>query len=126
LSQPLATRTVRPELVEEFARTSISNGLCTRAWRIDADRQAAYNESMIAQCAQRRNTMNAVITERLRVDAHHAVHIVDPRLVPGEEVEVIVRPAQKAGSSFLKTALAMNLDLPADYSVTYEDHIRGR
>jgi hypothetical protein len=72
--------------------------------------------------------MNAVITERMRVDAHHAVHIVDARLVPGEEVEVevIVRPAQKAGKSFLKTALGMNLDLPADYSVSYEEHIRGR
>lgn len=67
----------------------------------------------------------AVIAERVRVDAHHAVHIVDTRLVPGEEVEVIVRPAQKAGSGFLKTALSMNLDLPADYSVTYEDHIRA-
>lgn len=71
--------------------------------------------------------MNAtVITERIRVDAHHAVHIVDTRLVPGEEVEVIVRPTQKTGSGFLKTALSMNLDLPADYSVTYEDPIRAR
>jgi hypothetical protein len=67
----------------------------------------------------------AVITERIRVDAHHAVHIVDTRLVPGEEVEVIVRPTQKT-PSFLKTALSMNLDLPADYSVTYEDRIRAR
>jgi hypothetical protein len=82
--------------------------------------------AMNAQSVKRRNAMNAVITERLRVDAHHAVHIIDPRLVPGEEVEVIVRPAQKTGRSFLKTALAMNLDLPADYSVTYEDHIRAR
>lgn len=70
--------------------------------------------------------MNAVITERLRVDAHHAVHLVDARLVPGEEVEVIVRPAHKKGSGFLTTALGLNLDLPADYSVSYEDHIRGR
>ena len=71
--------------------------------------------------------MNAnVITERTRVDVHHAVHVIDSRLIPGEEVEVIVRPAQKTGSSFLKTALSMNLDLPADYSVTYEDPIRAR
>ena len=71
--------------------------------------------------------MNAnVITERTRVDVHHAVHVIDSRLIPGEEVEVIVRPAQKTGSSFLKTALSMNLDLPADYSVTYEDHVRAR
>jgi hypothetical protein len=68
----------------------------------------------------------AVITEKIRVDAHHAVHIVDARLVPGEEVEVIVRPAQKAGKGFLKTALGMDLDLPADYSVSYEDHLRAR
>jgi hypothetical protein len=68
----------------------------------------------------------AVITERIRVDAHHAVHIIDARLVPGEEVEVIVRPAQAKGKSFLKTALGMDLDLPADYSVTYEDHLRAR
>lgn len=68
----------------------------------------------------------AVITGRIRVDAHHAVHIIDPRLVPGEEVEVIVRPAQKPANGFLKTALGMNLDLPADYSVTYEDNLRAR
>jgi hypothetical protein len=68
----------------------------------------------------------AVITERIRVDAHHAVRIIDARLVPGEEVEVIVRPAQKVGKGFLKTALGMNLDLPADYSVTYEDQLRAR
>ena len=70
--------------------------------------------------------MNAVITEIIRVDAHHGVHVVDARLVPGEEVEVIVRSAQKANKSFLKTALGMNSDLPADYSVSYEEHIRGR
>ena len=82
---------------------------------------------MKALRALRRNAMNAtVITERIRVDVHHAVHIVDPRLVPGEEVDVIVRSAQKTGGSFLKTALSMDLDLPADYSVTYEDHIRAR
>ena len=73
--------------------------------------------------------MNAVITETIRVDAHHAVHLVDVRLVPGEEVEVVVRAAHsphKSTDGFLKTALSMNLDLPADYSVTYEDQIRGR
>ena len=35
--------------------------------------------------------MNAVITERIFVDAQHGIRIVDDRLVPGEEVEVIVR-----------------------------------
>ena len=70
--------------------------------------------------------MNAVITETIRVDEEHAIRISDVRLVPGEEVEVIVRPAQKSARTFLQTGLAMNLDLPADYSVSYEDHIKGR
>jgi hypothetical protein len=69
--------------------------------------------------------MNTVITERMRVDDQRGIHIIDDRLVPGEEVEVVVRPAQKPSKSFLQTALSMNLDLPADYSVAYEDHIRG-
>jgi hypothetical protein len=67
--------------------------------------------------------MNAVITERIRVDAHHAISMVDLRLIPGEEVEVVVRSAQKTG--FLHTAQAMQLDTPSDYSVRYEDQIRG-
>ena len=33
--------------------------------------------------------MNAVITEKVRVDARHATGITDPRLVPGEEIEVV-------------------------------------
>ena len=70
--------------------------------------------------------MNAVITETIRVDDEHTIRIADIRLVPGEEVEVIVRPAQKSAKGFLQTALAMNLDLPVDYSVTYEDRIKGR
>ena len=70
--------------------------------------------------------MNAVITETIRVDDEHTIRIADIRMVPGEEVEVIVRPAQKSAKGFLQTALAMNLDLPVDYSVTYEDRIKGR
>jgi hypothetical protein len=69
--------------------------------------------------------MNAVITETIRVDNQHAIRVMDSRLVPGEEVEVIVRPAQKAPKGFLDTALSLNLDLPADYSVTYEDQLKG-
>lgn len=64
--------------------------------------------------------MNTVITEKIRVDDQHGIRITDMRLIPGEEVEVIVRPAQKQPKGFLQTALSMNLDLPADYSVTYE------
>jgi hypothetical protein len=69
----------------------------------------------------------AVITERIRVDAHHAVHIIDARLVPGEEVEVIVRPAQAADAtvpSLLDLASKMRIDAPADYSVNFEQVLR--
>ncbi len=69
--------------------------------------------------------MNAVITEKLRVDDHHGIRMTDARLVPGDEVEVIVRPLPKTPRGFLQTALSMNLDLPADYSVSYEDQIRN-
>ena len=71
--------------------------------------------------------MNAVITERLRVDAHHAVHIIDARLVPGEEVEVVVRPAQAANDvvpSLWDLASTMRIDAPADYSVNFEQALR--
>ncbi len=70
------------------------------------------------------NAMNTVITEKIRVDDQHGIRITDMRLIPGEEVEVIVRPAQKQPKGFLQTALSMNLDLPADYSVTYEQQLR--
>jgi hypothetical protein len=83
---------------------------------------------MNAQIAQRRNAMNAaVITERIRVDAHHAVHIIDARLVPGEEVEVIVRPAQAANAavpSLWDLASTMRIDAPANYSVNFEQVLR--
>ncbi len=68
--------------------------------------------------------MNTVITEKIRVDDQHGIRITDMSLIPGEEVEVIVRPAQKQPKGFLQTALSMNLDLPADYSVTYEQQLR--
>jgi hypothetical protein len=70
------------------------------------------------------NAMNTVITEKLRADDQHGIHITDVSLIPGEEVEVIVRPAQKQPKGFLQTALSMNLDLPADYSVAYEQQLR--
>ncbi len=71
--------------------------------------------------------MNAVITERIRVDAHHAVHIIDARLVPGEEVEVIVRPAQASNAavpSLWDLASTMRIDAPVDYSVNFEQALR--
>jgi hypothetical protein len=70
--------------------------------------------------------MNDVITETIRVDNQHAVRITDDRLIPGEEVEVIVRPRKKMELGFLETALSLNLDLPADYSIAYEAHLKGR
>jgi hypothetical protein len=68
--------------------------------------------------------MDTVMTERIRVDDNHGIRIMDLRLTPGAEVEVIVRTATpKTSKSFLQTALAMNLDLPADYSVAYEQQL---
>ena len=71
--------------------------------------------------------MNAVITEKTRVDAHHAITIVDQRLVPGEEVEVIVRPANAANAStpsLWELAATLSVDAPADYSVNFEQVLR--
>jgi hypothetical protein len=69
--------------------------------------------------------MDTVIAQRIRVDANHGIRIMDMRLTPGTEVEVIVRsPTPKTNKSFLQTALAMNLDLPADYSVAYEQQLQ--
>ena len=71
--------------------------------------------------------MNAVITEKIRVDAHHAITLVDQRLVPGEEVEVIVRPANAANSgtpSLWELAATLSVDAPADYSVNFEQVLR--
>ena len=74
--------------------------------------------------------MNAVITEKTRVDAHHAITLVDQRLVPGEEVEVIVRPAKAANAAKASTpslwelAATLSVDAPADYSVNFEQVLR--
>ena len=73
--------------------------------------------------------MNAVIKERLRVDARCSVVIVDERLTPGEEVEVTVRPvpvrAEGAAQPGLwELASRMTIDAPADYSVNFEQTMR--
>ena len=71
--------------------------------------------------------MNAVITEKTRVDARHAISIVDQRLVPGEEVEVTVRPANAANAgtpSLWELAATLSIDAPADYSVNFEQVLR--
>ncbi len=71
--------------------------------------------------------MNAVITEKTLVDAHHAISITDPRLVPGEEVEVIVRSSSAANTpspSLWELAATLSIDAPADYSVNFEQVLR--
>ena len=71
--------------------------------------------------------MNAVITEKTRVDARHAISITDPRLVPGEEVEVVVRSTSTAkmpSPSLWELASALSIDAPADYSVNFEQVLR--
>ena len=73
--------------------------------------------------------MNAVIKERIRVDASRSVLIVDERLTPGEEVEVTVRPASTGAADTAKPNLwelasRMTIDAPADYSVNFEQTMR--
>jgi hypothetical protein len=70
--------------------------------------------------------MNTVITERMRVDDQRGIHIIDDRLVPGEEVEVVVRPAktQQPVLSLSDIAATMSIDAPPDYSVNFEQVLR--
>ena len=71
--------------------------------------------------------MNAVITEKTRADARHAISVTDPRLVPGEEVEVVVRSisaAKTPSHSLWELATTLSIDAPADYSVNFEQVLR--
>lgn len=71
--------------------------------------------------------MNAVITEKVRVDAQHGISIIDPRLVPGEEVEVVVRSARAIHTpipGLWELASTLRIDAPADYSVNFEQVLR--
>ena len=71
--------------------------------------------------------MNAVITEKVRVDASHAIRITDLRLVPGEEVEVIVRATKATDTpvpSLWELASPLSVDAPVDYSVNFEQVLR--
>ena len=71
--------------------------------------------------------MSAVITEKVRVDAQHGIRIIDPRLVPGEEVEVVVHIAKVANTpipSLWELASTLRIDAPADYSVNFEQVLR--
>ena len=67
--------------------------------------------------------MSAVITGKVRVDAKHGISIIDPRLVPGEEAEVIVRgvlPTNIPIPGLWELASTLSIDAPADYSVNFE------
>ncbi len=71
--------------------------------------------------------MNAVINEKVRVDAQHGISIIDPRLVPGEEVEVVVRSAKASRAltpSLWELSATLQIDAPADYSVNFEQVLR--
>jgi hypothetical protein len=71
--------------------------------------------------------MNAVIHQRVKVDARHAVSLVDTRLTPGEEVEIIVRPATNAANATAPSLWALagmrSMDAPPDYSTTFEQKL---
>ena len=69
--------------------------------------------------------MNAVIHERVRVDAQHSISLVDMRLTPGETVEIIVRPSNTDAAntpvpSLWALSTSRTMDAPADYSVNFE------
>lgn len=70
--------------------------------------------------------MSAIIHELVRVDAQHRVTLMDLRLAPGEEVELIVRPNQASSNavsvpnSLWQLSEVRKLDAPADYSVNFE------
>lgn len=69
--------------------------------------------------------MNAVIHERVRVDAQHAVSLVDMRLTPGQMVDIIVRATDfelnaPAVLSLWALSNMRKMDAPADYSVNFE------
>jgi hypothetical protein len=72
--------------------------------------------------------MGDLLSERFLVNASHELRIIDLRLTPGQTVEVIVRAIDSQVNpkqSFLKTAQAMSLSTPQDYSVAFEQALRA-
>lgn len=64
--------------------------------------------------------MGVVTHERVTVDQHGAVVVVDSRLHPGDEVVVTVHSVEKLRTaSFLKTERATCIDAPVDYSASF-------
>lgn len=70
--------------------------------------------------------MKSVIESRARVDARGALVFRDPRLVPGEEVEIIVRPLTEptAVVSFLQAARRVRIDAPGDFSERFDEPMK--
>ena len=73
--------------------------------------------------------MNAILRERVRVDANHSVALTDVRLEPGQLVEVIVQPDTAAAAnaspmSLWSLSASQGLDAPEDYSVNFEQALR--
>jgi hypothetical protein len=71
--------------------------------------------------------MNAMIREFVKVDADHTIHLVDPRLQPGQIVQIIVSAAPAANTptpSLLELASQYPIDAPADYSTNFEQVLR--
>ena len=67
--------------------------------------------------------LNPVITKKVRVDGLHGISNIDPRLVPGEEVEVVVRNALATNTDIpglRELAATLRIDAPTDYSVNFE------
>ncbi len=71
--------------------------------------------------------MSAVFAQHVVVDqadetGKGTVSLVDARLTPGDVVEIEVRPvaSRKVEGRLLSATRALDLDLPPDYSTTFE------
>ena len=70
--------------------------------------------------------MISMIESRVRVDVGGAVVFRDARLIPGEEVEIVLRPVspKSAGRSFLETAQCLHIDAPSNFSLQFDESVR--
>jgi hypothetical protein len=72
--------------------------------------------------------MSELLAERCVINAAHEIRIVNPRLQPGQTVQVFVRTidaAKASKPSFLKTAQTLSLATPQDYSVSFEQALQA-
>jgi hypothetical protein len=72
--------------------------------------------------------MKSTIESRVRISANHSLVFHDPRLTPGEEVQIIVKPISEsvATQSFLATAKRNHIDAPADFSERFDEALHAR